>query len=343
VTLLVNGRFLRVKPTGMHRAGRVLLDGIEAAGGRIEVLAPKGVADERVDRTLWGPPGRAGDHLWEQGALAAAVRRRPLLNLINTAPLTLPRNIVWTHDLGPLVGPQWYRGAAAYGRLLLLSARRAEVVYAPSEQVRGELVAAGVAAGRTRVLRTAVDPRFAAVDPAAVDELRGRRGLDRPYLLHLGWADPRKDVATAVAAHLQLAGTRPHDLVLAGREHPVFAPVTVPEAPTVRKLGYVDDDDLPALMAGAAALVFPSRYEGFGLPPVEAMTAGTPALVSDLPAHREATWDGARFLPPGDVDAWADAMARALDGEVTVPTLPSWTAADMTGQFLAGLPADCQP
>jgi glycosyltransferase involved in cell wall biosynthesis len=325
----------------MHRAGRALLDGIEAAGGRIEVLAPPGVDDERVDRTVWGPPGRAGDHVWEQGALAAAVRRRPLLNLINTAPLALPRNILWTHDLGPLVGPAWYRGASAYGRLLLLSARRAEVVFAPSEQVRAELVGAGVDPGRTRVLRTAVDPRFAAVTRAAVDEVRARHRLERPYLLHLGWADPRKDVATAVAAHLRVVGVRPHDLVLAGREHPIFAPVSVADAPSIRKVGYVDDDELPALVAGAAALVFPSRYEGFGLPPVEALTAGTPALVSDLPAHREATWERACFLPVADVDAWASAMASALDGDVAAAALPSWTSTDMTAQFLAGLPDDC--
>jgi alpha-1,3-rhamnosyl/mannosyltransferase len=90
-------------------------------------------------------------------------------------------------------------------------------------------------------------------------------------------------------------------------------------------LGYVDDAALPPLMTGAAALVYPSLYEGFGLPPLEAVACGTPALVSDLPAVREATAGSAVLLPVGDVDVWAEAMRMALGGAIVPGTPPSWT------------------
>ena len=91
-----------------------------------------------------------------------------------------------------------------------------------------------------------------------------------------------------------------------------------------------------AHFSGAAALLYPSRYEGFGLPPVEAMACGTPALVSDLPAVREATAGGAVYLPAGDLAVWADALRSALQGALTPGSPPPWTWED-AGRALADL------
>lgn len=338
--IVVNGRFLRVQPTGMHRAARNLLRALDAASFPFEVWAPPGIDDPIVDRTVAGlRPGRAADHLWEQGALTAAAWRRPLLNPINTAPLLHPRSIVWTHDLGPLVGPEWFSSSRAYGLALMASLRRSRFVFVPSRAVLEEVVGRGVARDRVAVLRSPVDPIFRPASPSAIDQVRRRHRLGRPYLLHLGWADPRKDVATAIAAHLRLVDAVPHDLVLAGREHPIFAPVVLPEAPSIRRLGYLQDGDLPALMSGAAGFVFPSLYEGFGLPPVEAMSCGAPALVSDIPVHHESTWELATFVPCRDVGAWAEAMEAALTGDLARPEPPVWTLNDLAAQFTEALPS----
>ena len=104
------------------------------------------------------------------------------------------------------------------------------------------------------------------------------------------------------------------------------------------RTGHVTDEELLALLTGAAALLYPSKYEGFGLPPLEAWACGTPALVSDLPVLRESTEDRATFLPLGDPDAWADAVRRALAGEVAVPQMPRWTWQDAGQQLLEALP-----
>lgn len=338
MTLAVNGRFLRAQASGMHRAARALVDAARGAGIELEVLAPPGVDDPRVDRVVAGIRGRTGDHLWEQVALPLVTRKRALLSPTNTAPVAGRHNVVWVHDLAPLVGPHWFRRSMrGYARLVVTVARRAVVVLAPSTAIANELAGVGVPRSRVSVLRTPVDERFRPAPDDDVAALRARHHLERPYVVHVGGDDPRKDAVAAVAAHLAVVDRQPHDLVLLGRSHVTFSPVAVPDAPTVHRLGYVGDDELPALLTGAAALLFPSHYEGFGLPPLEAMSCGTPALVSDLPALRESTWGLARYLPPGDVRAWSHALHEVLVERPATPELPPWSPADMAAQLVAAL------
>lgn len=327
MALVVNGRFLKRRATGLHRVGRGLIDALRASGIELDVVAPVGTDDPRVDRTTPAPPA-AADILWEQVVLPFAARGSPILSLANTAPLT-SRGALMVHDLAPLVGPEWFgRRGRVYGRLSLAAARRSRCVVAPSRAVVDELAARGIPADRLSVVRPALPEGFGAAPPDAVDAVRARYGLERLYLLHVGWGDPRKDVATAVSAHLRVAPRVPHDLVLVGSSHPNLAPVRLPSADTIHRLGYVDDDELRALLTGATAFLFPSRYEGFGLPPLEAMACGTPAIVSDLPVLRESTDGGACFVPPGDVDAWAEALVRGLEGELQAPGPVAWSWTD---------------
>jgi len=206
-----------------------------------------------------------------------------------------------------------------------------------SQQVAGELEDAGVDAARISVVRPAIDPHVRRATDREIEEVRARFGLTRPYVLHVGWADPRKDAATLAAAHLRIVADRPHDLVLAGLAHPNFVPVVLPDASSIRRVGYVTDDELGTLLSGAVVLAYPSRYEGFGIPPIEAMTCGTPTVVSDIPALRESTENRAVYVPPGDVDAWADALRAALDGHIRAVEPPAWTWSDAGDQLVKAL------
>jgi glycosyltransferase involved in cell wall biosynthesis len=338
--IVVNGRFLRAKPTGLHRAARSLLTAAQAMGLDAEVVAPEGVTDELVTSTLPSPggTGKAGDHFWEQVVLPRHAGSRLVLSLANTAPIAARHGAVYVFDLGPLVAPHWFQPSMQlYGRLVRTAARRADLVLAGAAQVVDELVAAGVDRRRTAQVRPAVDPSFVPSSAAEVDAAREALGLDRPYLLCVGWADPRKDTRTAALAHLVVAPSIPHDLVLAGLAHPNFPPVDVPEAASIVRAGYVPDDRLRALLTGASALVYPSRYEGFGLPPLEAWACGTPAIVADTPSVREATEGRGAYVPPGDVSATAALIARALRGELDVPAVPAWTWDDAAEQLLEAL------
>lgn len=335
--VVVNGRFLRGTPTGLHRVARSLLDASRAAGLDAEVLAPPGVDDPRVDRVLSAPHGAIGDHVWEQLVLPASAGSRLVLSLANTAPVAARRGAVLVHDLAPLVGPHWFAPRMqVYARVVLAAARRAETVLTVSDVVADQLRERGVVAPVT-VVPNAVGDDVRPASPDAVDEVLARLSIRQPYIVFVGWADPRKDVATALAAHRLAARSVPHRLVLTGLAHRNFAPVVVPDLDTIVRPGYVADDDLRALLTGAAALVYPSRYEGFGLPPLEAWACGTPALVSDIPVLRESTEGRATYVAAGDVDAWADAIAAAVRGEIPAPAPSTRTWQDAARLLLTAL------
>ncbi len=336
--IVVNGRFLLGPATGIHRAARGLVDAARSKGLPLETLAPAGADDLRVDRTVWAPPGRLGEHLWEQALLPRAAGGRPIISLANTAPLVARRSVLMVHDLGWKVDPRWFsRIGRLYGHLASASALRAFGLLTPSEQIRRELIEGGFPATRVFTVRNALDDDFGPAEPELVSSIRSRLALDGPYLVCVGWADPRKDIATAAAAHLEVVREIPHTLVLVGGPHSNFGPVRIPEASSLRRIGYLPNDQLRAILTGASALVFPSRYEGFGLPPVEALACGVPALVSDIPVLRESTAGSARYVPVGDVSEWARAMRAALRGEVDPGPAPSWRWSDAAAQLRQAL------
>ena len=329
MTTVVNGRFLPQRPGGLQRTARSLLEELRLLVP-LEVVAP--APDPLADVVRSAPAGRAGGQLWEQVLLPRHAAGRPVLSLANTAPLASRRSTVLVHDLAPLVGPQWFHPSMrAYGRLVLAAARRAAVTVTVSESVRRELLARGVK--RVEVVRPAVDPAFRPAPEEDVAQVRAQHGR---YVVLVGWADPRKDLATALAAHLAVARELPHRLLLVGSGRGVFADVRTPGGPTVSVLSHVPDDELRALLTGAEVLLYPSLYEGFGLPPLEAAACGTPSIVSDLPVLRESTRGLATFVPAGDVDAWAAALRHALvsPARVVAPVGRSWADA---ARELAGL------
>jgi glycosyltransferase involved in cell wall biosynthesis len=263
-------------------------------------------------RVLSPPPAfahRAG-HAWEQALLPALGMASPLIySPANLAPVLYPRNAVVIHDAAALRHPEAYsRAYVAYQRRMLpLLARRAVLLITVSEFSRRELVEMlGVAPERVTVIPEGVGERFfaAAPDPGVSERYR----LDRPYALALGTLSERKNlgVLEQVARAMRDRGA---ELVLAGSERGYLRGARV----DVRRLGYVPDDDLPALYAGAVALVMPSRYEGFGLPCLEAMAAGTPVVAADRAALPETVGDAGLLADPDNPATFAAAVLDVLD------------------------------
>lgn len=325
--IAINARAaLRDAGGGVERVTRELVARLPAlAPGRYRVVAPP--------RAL---AHRAG-HAWEQLALPLLARDAALiLSPANTAPIAGGRNVVLVHDLAPFVEPRWFgRAYGAWHRALLhATASRARLALTPSEHVRAQLVERlGMPAERVVAVPLGVADAFRAPpDPAP---LLRRLGLDRrPYALAVGTDSARKNLALldAIAPALDAAGL---DAVSAGGSRtylrsgaaPPAAPkpigggsppdgagrapaATAPPA-RARRLGYVPDADLPALYAGAAVLALPSFYEGFGLPCLEAMAAGTPVVASDRGALPETCAGAALHADPADPAAFAAACVAA--------------------------------
>jgi glycosyltransferase involved in cell wall biosynthesis len=255
---------------------------------------------------------RAG-HVWEQAALPALSRGAALIySPANLAPLASRRNVVVIHDAAALRHPEWYsRAYAAYQRRVLpVLARRARLVITVSEFSRGELAdVLALPADHVAVVPNGVDERFSA--QADADAARAALGLPRPYVLAVGTRIARKSLATLEKATERLAAEG-IDLVAAGSGR-AYMRGEANRGP--RPLGYVPDDLLPGLYAGARALAMPSLYEGFGLPCLEAMACGTPVVASNRGALPETCGGAAVHADPDRPEEFSGALLRAATDE----------------------------
>jgi glycosyltransferase involved in cell wall biosynthesis len=226
--------------------------------------------------------------------------------------------VVTVHDLTPMRFPQLAnRATLAYPALIRRAVRRGAWIHTPSAFVRDEVLAEfGASPERVVAIHHGVRP--SGPDTEA-DAPIGRRlaGAER-YILAVGTIEPRKDLPTLVRAFDALAGDDEGlRLVIAGpdgwgTEALESALVRAHHRDRVVRLGWVTDPDRRALLRGATVFCFPSVYEGFGLPPLEAMSAGVPVVATRAGAVPEVCRDGAELVPVGDPDGLAEALRRVL-------------------------------
>jgi glycosyltransferase involved in cell wall biosynthesis len=271
--------------------------------------------------------------LWTHRTLAHEVmRRRPDVLFVpaHVIPFVLPASrlpasVVTVHDLGYHAFPEthtWWQRLLIEGGTRW-SVRVAQRVIAVSQATANDLTALHhVPAQRIRVIYEA-PAQTAIVTPDQAAAVRQRYRLERPYTLFVGTIQPRKNVARLLQAYEWLYRNTPvaWDLVFAGApgwlsDGLYERAASMGLAQQVRFLGYIPDDDLPALLKGALFFSFPSLFEGFGLPVLEAQSYGVPVLTSNNSSLPEVAGDAALLVDPTDVDAIANAMLRLSQDEV---------------------------
>ncbi len=300
---------------------------LAAGEGRAAVTLRRLPVPERLLTVLWH---RWRVPLWaDLCSLGSAVFYSPNFVL---PPLLRARGVVTIHDLSFLRYPETHDpGLVAFLTAAVPRAvQAAALVLTDSEHTRQDTIALlGVPAEKTAVLLSAADPIFRPVDdPAALDAIRRRRRLDRPYVLSVGTVQPRKNLPRLIAAVQLLRERTGEDILLvhAGRRGWLYAAVQQAVqahgmAHSFRLIEDADDSDLRLLYAGAVALAYPSLYEGFGLPCVEAMACRCPIVASQVSSLPEVVGDAGLLVEPTDVEALADALSRCLGDSTLRATL----------------------
>jgi glycosyltransferase involved in cell wall biosynthesis len=271
--------------------------------------------------------GRVGRYWWSTG-LPRYVRSSGI-ELFHGTNYEVPpwrqcATVLTIHDLSLLTHPETHekRRVSRARRRLPLMARAANAIIVPSESVRGEVCQyLGLSAEKVFAVPEAARTCFRHMEPAETEEVRSRLGIGADFLLTVGTIEPRKNLSTLVRAFEEIARSRPLNklqLVVAGSRGWLSEPLLeeVENSPCRHRIvltEYLNDDSLRALYSSCTALVYPSIYEGFGLPPLEAMACGAPVITSRIPALEETTGGAALLVEPTNVQALAAAITDLLD------------------------------
>lgn len=315
---MFNGKFLSgATRTGVHRVALELIQALDRLldegdqGGDTEwvLLCPRNATPPALKKIKVETAGRLTWQFWEQIELPWFSRGDLLVSLCNLAPLAKRRSIAMIHDAQTFRSPQSYsRAFAAYYQFALpMIGRNAARILTVSEFARQDLANFGVARlERTTVIHNGVD-HVAACEPDI--RILERLGVaDRPFVVSFASLQAHKNIGILFEAFArpEMSGLK---LVFAGSgdartyvEHGYKPPENAIFA------GRVSDGELAALYAHAVCLAFPSTTEGFGLPPLEAMSLGCPTVVAPCGALPEVCGEAALYAPPHDAAAWAQAI-----------------------------------
>ncbi|NIZ18616.1 glycosyltransferase family 4 protein [Entomospira culicis] len=306
--IIVNARFLCTRATGVQRFAFEISRYLKRLDHSIEFLCPHNIqqdawADELGAKVI----GHFQGHLWEQIDLFRYLKRQPnaiLFSPGNTGPLFVKQQLLVLHDVAFLTNPQAFNWKfRLYYRFLIkrLSKNVAKITTV-SDFSRQEILSFYPhVQEKIHVVYNGIT-RF----PRNLSQYVGK-----PYFLVVGSFDPRKNIPFIIETYRKLPEENRPRLKIVGGFGKTFKKENFGTIPSdVEFVGQAGDDTLARLYSNATALLFPSIYEGFGLPPVEAMSFGTPCLVSDIPVLHEVLKDAALFLPINNEELWIDALIQ---------------------------------
>jgi glycosyltransferase involved in cell wall biosynthesis len=298
----VNGRYLAQRVTGVQRYAREI---VAQLADRLQVIAPRALA-----RGVCG-------HVWEQTVLPWRLRRGVLWSPCATGPLAVASQVVTIHDCAFFDCPDCFAPAFArwYQCLVPRLARRAARILTVSSFSRDRICELfNISPEKVVIAPNGVSSHWRPANGQDIADVRARLGIEQPFVLYVGSIEPRKNLGRLLTAWQRLGAEKDGvTLVLVGAQGRVFRDAGFERLPSdVRATGFLQDADLRSLFTGAEAFVFPSLYEGFGLPVLEAMACGAPVVCSQAAALAEVAGDAALLVDPLDADSIASGLSRML-------------------------------
>ena len=288
--LYLNGKFLNQRTTGVQRVAHEYRPYLESIGASL-VNPPRWLENSFLLM------------LWEQIVLPFITRKGLLVSLCNTGPLVKKNQIIFIHDLAFEYNPKWFSQTFCiyYRWLIPKLARRSRRIFTCSNFTKNELQNKyKIASDKIDVIHNGVSDRFRNVSNKVLDCHEVKSSL-RPYVLAVGSLEPRKNLRLLLNVWAEKFGDSEFDLIICGSENKIFASQDLNfQTKNIRFTGYLEDRQLVEKYEDATVFVYPSLYEGFGLPPVEAMALGVPVLCSDAASLPEVVGDAAKLFRSGD-------------------------------------------
>lgn len=321
--IVINARFLTQRTTGVHRFAIEISKYLKKEFPEAVFLAPPQIIDAALGELLDVHTfGRSKGQIWEQFELPYYLRRQGkpfLLNLCNTAPMLYKNKMVTIHDLAFMEEPEWFvkKFRYYYNFLIPRIAHQSKKVITVSDFSRSQLISKlQIAPEEVKVIYNAVSKRFHPTSKKEKDAIENPHGK---YILSVSSLDPRKNFKRLVLAYNQL---QPKDtkLLIVGSESKLFTDTQLKEViqsnPSIVLTGYVSDQELVRLYQLAEVFVYPSLFEGFGIPPLEAMACGCPTIVSNTSSLPEVCGDASLYCDPYQPESIALAIQKILNNDI---------------------------
>lgn len=310
--IYINGRFLTQSLTGVQRFAYEIASNMTRLSNRVKIVAPSdGYRNAELSDLKSQAIGKLQGHLWEQIELPRFLSKvgSPLLiNLCNTAPVLYGNKISTIHDISFIRHPSTFswKFRLAYRIAIPLILKTSKKIVTVSDFSRSELCAA-YKSTKTNidVIHNAISSTFRTLPKSHSD----------PYILSVSSLNRQKNLEGLVAAFEKIKGA-PHKLYIAGGFSKNFAETELFKKislnPNIKLLGRVSDEELVLLYNGASVFVYPSFYEGFGIPPIEAQACGCPVVVSSLASLPEVCGDSVLYCDPYDTSNMASQIFEVL-------------------------------
>ncbi len=300
----INGRYLHQRITGVQRYAREVIHCF--GGNKVSILSPE------IDILKRGP-------FWEQVILPSYFKNHSILwSPTNTGPLAISRQVVTIHDLSTIDHPEWFSKPFAlwYRFLLPHLAKRVHRVITDSQFSKNRILACfQIPEKKVKVIYPGVGEKFRPSTDIEINRVRSKYKLASIYILAVGSLEPRKNLLRLLDAYERMRGQYPKmELVIVGSSGYPFKDPHLDSLPKgTHLLSEIPDTDLPSIYSGAQFFVYPSIYEGFGLPILEAMACGTPVIASNATSIPEVVGEAGMLFDPFNVDAIATGMEKVIN------------------------------
>ena len=303
---VVNGRFLTQKASGVHRYAFEICNELQKMGVDFYVITPSQInSDYQFEFKTIQCGSIKNGHLWEQISLPHYLKKNgnPLLiSFTGCGPLFYNNQIITIHDLSHEIHPEWFSKGyyRFYHYMLPRIAKKSKAILTVSDFSKNEIIDCfKIPSDKIHIVHSNVPFRDVPT-PQELDNYQKPKDCER-YILAVSNMDPRKNFSRLIEAFHQIKD-KSIKLFIIGMKQKSFNDVNLESSENIYLPGFVDDEELKKMYQNALLSVYPSLYEGFGLPPLESMTFGCPAIVSNIPALKEISEDAVLYVNPLDIN-----------------------------------------